>query len=117
MGEFEHLRCEHDIRNGHACYSTNLSTKTPSVRISKNENRNKNLYFDFFKFANFFLSQMGVDADLHCEHDLRNEHACYSTNLSTKTPSVRITKNENRNKILFFDIQILLSFSFADGLR
>ena len=39
----------------------------------------------------------------------------YSTNLSTKTPSGRISKNENRNKILYFDIQIFPSFSFVDG--
>ena len=46
---------------------------------------------------------------------IRNEHVRYSTNLSIKTPSERISKNENRNKNLYFDIQIFPSFSFVDG--
>ena len=51
---------------------------------------------------------MGESENLHCEHDIRNEHVRYSTNLSTKTPRGRISKNENRNKILYFDIQIFM---------
>ena len=58
---------------------------------------------------------MGESENLHCEHDIRNEHVRYSTNLSTKTQRGRISKNENRNKILYFDIQIFASFSFVDG--
>ena len=114
MGESENLHCEHDIRNEHVRYGTNLSTKTPRGRISKNENRNKILYFDIQIFQDF-LSQMGESENLHCEHDIRNEHVRYSTNLSTKTSRGRISKNENRNKILYFDIQIFPSFSSVDG--
>ena len=33
----------------------------------------------------------------------------------TNTPSGRISKYENRNKIVYFDIQILLSASFVEG--
>ena len=62
---------------------------------------------------------MGESENLHCEHDIRNEHVRYSTNLSTKTPrgggGGGISKKENRNKILYFDIQIFPSFSFVDG--
>ena len=67
-----------------------------------------------FKFFQVFLSYVGESENLHCEHDIRNEHVRYSTNLSTKTPRGRISKNENRNKILYFDIQIFASFSFVD---
>ena len=56
---------------------------------------------------------MGESENLHCEHDISNEHVRYSTNLSTKTPRGRISKNENRNKILYFDIQFFPSFSFV----
>ena len=114
MGESENLHCEHDILNEHVRYSTNLSTKTPRGRISKNENRNKILYFDI-QILEVFLSSMGESENLYCEHDIRNEHVRYSTNLSTKTPRERISKNENRKKILYFDIQIFPSFSFVDG--
>ena len=58
---------------------------------------------------------MGESVNLHCEHDIRNEHVRYSTNLSTKTPRRQISKNENGNKILYLDIQIFPSFSFVDG--
>ena len=114
MSESENLHCEHDIRNEHVRYSTNLSTKTSRGRISKNENRNK-FCISIFKFFRVFLSLMGESENLHCEHDIRNEHVRYGTNLSTKTPRGRISKNENRNKILYFDIQIFPSFSFVDG--
>ena len=114
MGESENLHCEHDTRNEHVRYSTNLSTKTPRGRISKNENRNKILYFDIQIFQ-VFLSYMGKSENHQCEHDIRNEHVRNRTNLSTKTPRGRISKNENRNKILYFDIQIFPSFSFVDG--
>ena len=112
MGESENLHCEHDIRNEHVRYSTNLSTKTTSGRISKIEIK---FCISMFKFFQVFLSKMGKSENLHCEHDIRNEHVRYSTNLSTKTPRGRISKNENRNKILYFDIQIFPSFSFVDG--
>ena len=82
MGESENFPCEHDIRNEHVRYSTNLRTKTPRGRISKNENRNKILYFDIQIFQ-VFLFKMGESENLHCEHDIRNEHVRYSTNLST----------------------------------
>ena len=58
---------------------------------------------------------MGESENLHFEHDTHNEHVRNSTNLSTKTPRGRISKNENRNKILYFDIQIFSSFSYVDG--
>ena len=58
---------------------------------------------------------MGESENFHYEHDIRNEHVRYSTNLSTKTTRGRISKNENRNKILYFDIQIFPSFSVVDG--
>ena len=83
MGESENLHCEHDIRNEHVCYSTNLSTKTPRGRISKKENRDKILYFDIQIFQ-IFLSYMGETENLHSEHDIRYEHIRCSTNLSTK---------------------------------
>ena len=114
MGESENLHCEHNIRNEHVRYSTNLSTKTPRGRISKNENRNKILYFDIQIFSSFSFVD-GESENFHCEHDIRNEHVRYSTNLSTKTPRGRISKNENRNKILYFDIQIFPKISFVDG--
>ena len=58
---------------------------------------------------------MGESENLHRENDIRNEHVRYRTNLSTKTPTGRISKNENRNKILYFDIKIFPSISFEDG--
>ena len=51
-----------------------------------------------FKFFQVFLSKMDESENHHCEHDIRNEHVRYSTNLSTKTPRGRISKNENRKK-------------------
>ena len=114
MGESENLHCEHDIRNEHVRYGTNLSTKTP-----RGEYRNTKIEIKFcisiFKFFQVFLSLMGESENHHCEHDIRNEHVRNRTNLSTKTPRGRISKNENRNKILYFDIQIFPSFSFVDG--
>ena len=113
MGESLNLHCEHDIRNEHVRYSTNLSTKTPRGRISKNENRNKILYFDFrfsIRLSKFFFRRWVKVRTFTANMIVR-----YSTNLSTKTPRGRISKNENRNKILYFDIQIFPSFSFVDG--
>ena len=60
---------------------------------------------------------MGESENVHCEHDIRNKHVRYSTNLSTKTPRGRISKNENRNKILYFDIQIISKFFFRRWVK
>ena len=57
MGESENLYCEHDIRNEHVRYSTNLSTKTQRGRISKNENRT-NLFFEYRKTKNEYQTNL-----------------------------------------------------------
>ena len=103
MGESENLHCEHDIRNEHVRYSTHLSTKTPRRRISKYRKTKIEIEFciSIFNFFQMFLSLMGESEHLQGKHDIRNEHVCYSTNLSTKTPSGRISKDENRTNFFF----------------
>ena len=102
MGEREHLHCEHDIRNEHVCYSTNLSTKTPSVRISKNENRTNlfiiiiiiiiiYLFFIFYLFIYLFIYLFTYlfFFFLNIEKEI-----CYRTNFN-----FWISKNEYRTNL------------------
>ena len=48
MGESENLHCEHDIRNKHVRYSTNMSTKTKIERTSFFEYRKMNIKLTYF---------------------------------------------------------------------
>ena len=89
MGESENLHCEHDIRNEHVRYSTNLSTKTQRGRISKNENRT-NLFFEYRKTKNEYQTNFFFEY-----RKTKNE---YQTNLFFE---YRKTKNEYRTNFFF----------------
>ena len=104
MGESENLHCEHDIRNEHVRYSTNLSTKTPRGRISKNKNRT-NLFFEYrktnIKVTSFFF--------LNIEKRKTNIKLTYFLNIEKRKTNIKLTyffeyrktKNEYHTNFFF----------------
>ena len=64
------------------------------------ENRNTKieikLCISIFKFFQVFLSQKGESENLHCEHDIGNEHVRYSTNMSTNIEWPNIEKRKSK---------------------